>query len=254
MTQEDDDSFVEDFFKGENTVEVEQEVQDPEKQEETPEVEAQEEPKESESTADEKQDEEITKESWTKAAVLDERRKRQEYEKRVKELEEKITSFQEKPVQEPVKVPDPIDDPDGYNQYQDKKMFDLALKFDQRQMQDKHKDYEDVITHFKTMAGENPALVDNFQKQEFPATYAYETAKADLNAKKYSDPNYVSNLRDELKKEILAELKNVEPAQSKPDASSLPKLNSATSVVSNVEQKINYDADNFDHLFEDQKY
>jgi hypothetical protein len=260
MTQEkEEDSFIDNLFD-DGEPDVVEAAPDPEPEvkaeepapEEPSQVEA-EEPKQSEPTADEKKEDE-TQESWTKAAALDERRKRQDAEKRIEALEQKIASYEEtlKNV-EPEKVPDPIDDPDGFTQHQDRKMFNIALKFDQRQMQKEHDDYEDVVTHFKAMAKANPALADNFAKQEFPATYAYNTAKAELDAKKYQDPDFLKNLENDLKAKILAELKG-ETTASKPDASTLPKLQSATSVVSNVEQVIQEDEKDLEGLFSDLKY
>ena len=258
MTQEDNqDSYIDKLFEGDESDVVEENAQQEQTQEQEteskPEVEASE-PKESETTSEEKEEEE-SKEVWTKAAVLDERRKRQEYEKRVEELEAKIKGFEEKTIEkEPVKAPDPIDDPEGFNQYQDRKVFNLALKFDQRQMQKDHKDYDEVVSHFKKMAGENPALVETFQKQEFPATYAYNTAKSDLNSKKYSDPNFLENLEKELEAKILAKLKAESPVDSKPDASKLPKLNSATSVASNIETKVEVNEEDFSGMFKSLGY
>ena len=269
----DDDSYIDNLF---NDVSNTQEAQS----EEAPKVESKEaeQPQRTEEEADtqkseteaeplsgvedgQEKEEELTEQSWTKSAVLDERRKRQEYEKRVKELEAKIleSNSEQKQVEESKKAPDPIDDPEAFAAHQDDRMFALALKFDQRHMQEKHKDYEDTVEHFKKMAGSNAALIETFKKQEFPATYAYNTAKADLNAIKFSDPNYESNLREQIKQELLAELKKesvetVKTSSSKVDASSLPKLNNVAAATSNTEPKIEVDDKNIGIHFGDLGY
>lgn len=260
MTQEkNEDNFVDRLFNGGSEV-VQEEAQEavetaPQEQEtsqgETKKVETQ-----SETLADEEQKQEEPQETWTKAAVLDERRKRQEMEKRLADMEAKLQASQseQQAVKVPLQAPDPIDDPDAFNAYQDKRIFDMALKFDQRQLQEKYDDYDDTVEHFKKMAGDNPALVEAFQKQEFPATYAYNTAKADLNAKKYQDPNFLENLEKELEAKILKKLQGDVQTSKKPDATALPKLNGATSVVSNVEQRIELDDNDLSGFFKGQAY
>lgn len=183
-------------------------------------------------------------ESWTKTAVLDERRKRQELERKIQELE---TKFNQPAPQEKVEeeVPDPIDDPVGYKNYVKdslkQEIFLERVNETKAEMQAKHDDYSEMEKKFIELSNDNPALAQKLRQVSNPAKFAYDTAKNHFETQKYSDPNYKANLREELKKEILAELVKNQNSGSKPTPSvDLPDLSNRTSADSNVTQKIQY--------------
>jgi len=160
-------------------------------------------PKASETTEDE---------PWTKKAVLDERRKRQELEQRLKDLESK---------KEPEPAPDWWADPEKAAQHQSQqieaRLYQQKVELSQDFMRSQHEDYDDMEARFMEMAQENPALRTELQKSANPARFAYETARkaAEYEAIKDVD-SYKAKMEAEVRKDVEAKLrKEIEAEQEK---------------------------------------
>lgn len=160
-------------------------------------------PKASETTEDE---------PWTKKAVLDERRKRQELEQRLKDLESK---------KEPEQAPDWWADPEKAAQHQSQqieaRLYQQKVELSQDFMRSQHEDYDDMEARFMEMAQENPTLRTELQKSANPARFAYETARkaAEYDAMKDVD-SYKAKLEADVRKDVEAKLrKEIEAEQEK---------------------------------------
>lgn len=167
-------------------------------------------------------------ESWTMAAVLDERRKRQELERQLEELRAK-----EKPEDT---RPDVFEDPDGafshVEQRFNQKILNERITLSRALMEDRHADYADKEAVFVGMAKENPDLIRQMQEHPFPAKFAYEQASKHQEYQAMQDVDaYKSKLREEVKAELLQEMeaKNSQKAEKDKiaDAPSLSKTRSA---------------------------
>lgn len=164
------------------------------------------------STPESKASETTEEEPWTKKAVLDERRKRQELEQRLKDLESK---------KEPEPAPDWWADPEKAAQHQSQqieaRLYQQKVEIGQDLMRSQHDDYDDMEARFMEMAQENPALRTELQKSANPARFAYETAKkaAEYDAIKDVD-SYRAKLEAEVRKDVEAKLrKELEAEQEK---------------------------------------
>ena len=192
---------------------------EPEKVEtpETPELKAEEAP-EGETTAPEPEAKEETPpepqsdDPWTKTAVLEERRKRQELERQVAELQKANQP------QEP--IPDQFDDPEGYAEYQenrfksveqsvDEKIFNDRLnasEFHVRQSVDEA-ELERNVRAFEEAARKNPVLVHEAKNHPSPWHYMNEAGKAELERQQLGDPvAFAAKVREEAVKEAEAKI------------------------------------------------
>lgn len=106
-------------------------------------------------------------ESWTKKAVLDERRKRQEIEAKLREYESKVNK-QEQQIEE------------GGEQQEipvSSLILHERINLSRELMIDKHEDYEEMESVFVDMAKDNPMLVHQMNQSANPAKFAYNKAK-----------------------------------------------------------------------------
>ena len=98
--------------------------------------------KKDDSTPESKASETTEDEPWTKKAVLDERRKRQELEQRLKDLESK---------KEPEQAPDWWADPEKAAQHQSQqieaRLYQQKVELSQEFMRSQHEDYDDMEAH-----------------------------------------------------------------------------------------------------------
>lgn len=185
--------------------------------------------------ADDKPKEE---ESWTKAAVLSERKKRQALEEEVATLK----GGKEPP--KPVARPSVTEDEEGaFNHVKSEvsqALLNERISLSREFMMDKHEDYELMESEFADMCKENPALATQMVKSPNPAKFAYQTAKNTLEAKKFSDPKSLEEIKARMKQEILDELKAQDEEEPDPKevrkaaALKTPKLHNATSAQSGM--------------------
>lgn len=175
-----------------------------------------------------------TESAGLQAALVAERRKRQEAEEKLKGLEE------------PETVPDPIEDPTGYADFitakSDKGLLQTRIDLSRDVMMDSKEDYLEKETVFMGLIGNvdddgklsitDQTLFTKFQAAKNPARFAYQHAVQHLDIAAKSDPNYRDNLKAELKAEILAEMGG-KPTGLK--ATEVPNLTKATATKSNSE-------------------
>lgn len=139
------------------------------------------------------------KEEWTKAAVLDERRKRQA-------LERDLAAMRKAAEQQP-KRPDVFEDPDGAFRHEREQFAQqihaTRLELTQELMRDAHTDYDELESEFIDLAKANPFLLQQLQQARNPARFAYETAKKARDAAALQD---VGKLRADIEAKIRAEL------------------------------------------------
>lgn len=169
-------------------------------------------------------------------AYTEERRKRQEAEKRAEELESQLKKEPE------TKVPDPVEDPEGYKNYMEDSRHLDALKvkvsLSRDVMLDLKEDYAEKENVFVELARKNPFLVQQMNASPNPAKFAYQTAVEHLETEKLRDPKYKETLKEEIRKEILAELK-AEPAKDKKkSALDVPDLTQATAAGKNSDKTV----------------
>jgi hypothetical protein len=216
---------LDDIFNGN-----EEKVQEPETQE-TEELEV-EEPESEEPTAEKEPEapaasQESENESWTKSAVLDERRKRQALEAELEELR--------RSKQEPEKVPDVIDDQAGYTDYVSNKVkaeiSQARIEMSQEFMRMQDSEYDIKEAEFLEMAKDNPQLAKEVLNHSMPAKFVVETVNKARELKKLENVDeYKAQLRAEVEAEIRKELNaEIEAKKEKDDkvASIKPSLANA---------------------------
>lgn len=167
-------------------------------------------------------------ESWTKQAVLDERRKRQELEKRLKEYEQRLQPQAQQPAQPQQPQADWWSSPDQaaqvLQQQVEQQVFQTRVAMSERMLRQQHPDYDEVSELFAERARQDPNLLQQVFSHPFPAEFAYQVGQQIKMLQEIgNDPSaYRQRLRDQLREEILAEM-GQQPAraqtpQSKPAA------------------------------------
>lgn len=171
-------------------------------------------------------------ESWTKAAVLDERRKRQELQAELERLK------QEREPDRAEEAPDWYAEPEraaeAQRQQFEQMLFTQKVELSQDMMRSQHADYDEMEQKFFDLCQENPALRTELRLSANPARFAYETAK---KASEYEAMKDVESYKAKLKAEVRSELeeqirKEQEAAQArleKKRAAADPSLASASS-------------------------
>lgn len=237
-----DDEVVE--TTEQNTPEVETtetEKVEPEKADEKPEAEEPRDDPKVETTATEQ-------ESGQMAALIAERRKRQEAENKLKEYEAKKA------------VPDPIDDPEGYANHvkldNQSAMLQTKITLSRDLMIDNTTDYAEKEAVFIGLVVDqdgkitNQSLLQQFQESANPARFAYQHAKEHLEVQQLKDPKYRENLEAELRLKILKELEADASKSETLTAAQVPDLTTATASAKNSEV-IEIDGDNPADLFDE---
>lgn len=164
------------------------------------------------------------------AALLDERRKRQELERKLREKESQ--------------APDPVDDPEGYEAHLKTQVWANKVENSRELMMDLHTDYEEKEAIFMRMVRDeegnviDPRLVAQMNAARNPAKFAYEKATEFQEAEKYRDPaKREALITEEVAKRTaelearLAALEGKKPQGVSP--TQLPNLTKATAAGSN---------------------
>lgn len=161
------------------------------------------------------------------AALLDEREKRQNFEKRVRELETQLQTKQAE------KLPDVLDDQEAFvnqltSQMQSQRLMD-RIEISQEFMRMQHDDYAEAELKFAEMAAGNPALVEEMKAHAFPAKFAYETAKkaeklAQMENVDEWEAKKTAEIEARVKAQLEAEIKAKAEATAKAEASLAPSL------------------------------
>jgi hypothetical protein len=155
-----------------------------------------------------------TKDSGLQAALIAERKKRQEAEKRLKEIESKP-------------LPDPITDPEGYAEglkgqvNQDSMTTRIALSRDL--MIDTKPDYLEKESVFMGLITDKDGnITDTTLHQKFlaapnPARFAYNHAIEHQEVQKLKDPAYIEQIKREAYEAGLKDAKKPKSARELPD-------------------------------------
>ena len=153
---------------------------------------------EEETTADEQKE-------WTFAAVKDERRKRQEAEDRLKDLESKLNTLK---AAKDEKLPDVFEDQEAFaKSLQDQfktEMRQRTIDMQRDMMIEFKPDYEDKEKAFFEVAKNNPVLISEANNSSNPAKFAYEQGEKYL---KYKDIQNVESLESKLRADLEAKIK-----------------------------------------------
>ena len=145
------------------------------------------------------------------AAMLDEREKRQAAQKELEDL---------KAQQEPPK--DFFEDPEGHlKKLRDdleasttNKFVDLTVNLARKN----HDDFDEVMTGWKELVDANPGILQQVMSSENPGEESYRIAKQYKSVQEIGDPEaYRAKLKEELKAELLKELKSGD-TQTLPDS------------------------------------
>jgi hypothetical protein len=135
------------------------------------------------------------------AALLDEREKRQSYERRIEELEGKLNTKAEKP------LPDVLENQEGFVSEMESRIKtetqSVRIEVSQDVMRMMHDDYDDMEKKFIELAKDSPDLVSKMSASKLPAKFVYDTAK---------------------KSEKLAEMDNLEEWEAKKTAELTAKI------------------------------
>lgn len=153
-------------------------------------------------------------ESWTKAAVIDERRKRQQEQAENERLRRELEAAKSQKPQE--ERPDVFEDPDGAfkhfeNQLNSRLVEDRVL-MSQEMMRMTKDDYDEMETIFVDLQQKDPNLTQKLIGHAMPAKFIYETAKQHQQYEEMKDiDSYKAKIKEELRQELLAEQKPEAP-------------------------------------------
>ena len=192
---------------------------------------------ETESEEESEDSEEVTPTSETSNhvpmdALISERRKRQDAEKRLSEYESKQKE----------EIPDPVADPEGFQVYNEQKIqeagWQTRVTFSRELMLESKTDFEEKEKVFISLLGDvdengklnvtDQSLYNKFTQSTNPAKFAYEHATEHLDFKEKTSPDYEKNLREKIEAEIRAEYE-----KDTVDAGKVPNLTKHTAAQSN---------------------
>lgn len=175
--------------------------------------------------------EEATKDDWSKTAYLDEKKKRQERDARIKELESQLEGKKD--------IPDVFEDQEGYTQALQEKLngqlLNQKIELSRVMMTEQHSDYEEMEAAFLDLAEKNPSLTAELQQSSLPAKFAYETAKAHQELQQIKDGSYKAKLMAEIREELKAEM--VQEQSKKAETASRIKSSLAKETASTSDKK-----------------
>lgn len=141
------------------------------------------------------------------AALIGERRRRQEAEERLRALEQQVQQYQQpaqqvnpylgQTAQPQQTIPDRWEDPDGYDRYLIQQASQLAEERAMHAVQQqriyesavraraKYEDYDAAHATFGDMAQTNPSLFQQMLVAPDPAEFAYQSAKREMEIRQY---------------------------------------------------------------------
>lgn len=157
---------------------------------------------------------------WARDAVVSERKKRQEYERQIAEMQGRLQTLQQfaQPQQAQQKpqaeeAPNFYADPERYISRQleavKAEQASQRMSMSAAMVRTQHPDYDEVLPAFMEAVRNAPYLEQQVMNHPHPAMFAYETGKTYLEARKYggSLEEMKKKLREELRVELEAELK-----------------------------------------------
>lgn len=166
----------------------------------------------------------VEPDSWTKAAVLDERKKRQA-------LEAELEALKRAQQQPEAKKVDLFEDPEGYQKHVEqsiqKARIEDRISLSREIFASMKEDYEEAEAAFIDMAKQFPQLVDEMLAAPVPAKFAYEQGKKALafnEMKAFDADAYKAKLREELRSELMQELQTQQQTKQAKAANLTPSL------------------------------
>lgn len=129
-----------------------------------------------------------------RTALQDERRKRQELERQLAEISQRLTQA---PPPAPQPIPDQWEDPEGHTRYlvqqaavtaREEALAEVRrerVMLSAEAAKQRHPDYLDKVAVFEQLSAQNPALAQTMIQQPDPAEYAYNIAKQHEEFSKY---------------------------------------------------------------------
>lgn len=175
-------------------------------------------------------------------ALIEERRKRQDYEKKLAEFEAKLAKLDkpQAPPQPPPQMqppPDPWTDPEGALAYERQQrameLYETRVILSEEMMSQKP-DYNEAKAVFIEAANADPTLAQKLVRHAMPAKFVYEEGKR-LAALREIGPDpaaYRESLRQQLMEELRAEM-GAQPSQQ-PMAPKAPAPKSLAGTTSSV--------------------
>lgn len=167
---------------------------------------------------------ETDEKDWTFAAYRDEKRKRQELEKELESLR--------KP-KEAEKAPDVLNDPDGFQQYQqsqvDQKITDVKAQMSQFYAEKEHgkEKVQNAFNKFSEMVKESPELYNKVIGEISPYHAIVEIVdKAEKFDQMQNIDEYEAKLRAKVEQELRAEFEKQYSGKQAKKSSVTPSLNS----------------------------
>lgn len=159
-------------------------------------------------------------------ALQEEREKRQQYERELKDYREQ----QEKAKKEAPNLPDYFENPDEYNAAIERmvqervsglearvnqQMSSAWLSMSERAAKARHTDFDSMLEAFSTEAQTNPVLAAQMMQAADPGEYVYQTGKKLQALSSTPDLDTLkAQIREELRLEMLAEAKQGADAKS----------------------------------------
>lgn len=163
-------------------------------------------------------------ETWTKAAVLDERKKRQQLEAELEQLRSEKT-------QQEIKKPDLFEDPEAWqrniSEQISRQALDNRIAMSREMFATIKDDYEEAEAAFIDYAKENPELITQMTQSAVPAKFAYEQGKKILAFQEFKnfDPEYTrTKIREEERAKLMAEMQQQQQAKQAKVANLTPSL------------------------------
>lgn len=118
--------------------------------------------------------------------------------------------------QQPVAIPNPVEDPQGYHSFIQQSLFNDRLNMSETMLRQSIGDDADVDAKrekFRQLAEANPGLRAELQKAAHPYKFVYDTAARALAMDEIGDPaSYRTKLEAEIRASLLAEMEGAAPA------------------------------------------
>lgn len=168
--------------------------------------------------------EQVEPDSWTKAAVLDERKKRQALEAEI----EQLRKAQQQPEQKNV---DLFEDPDAWqrnlSEQFNHQVLETRISMSREMFAAMKDDYEEAEAAFVDYAKQYPELITQMTQAAVPAKFAYEQGKKVLafnEFQKFDAETVRAKIREEERAKVMAELQQQQSAKQSKVANLTPSL------------------------------
>lgn len=171
------------------------------------------------------------------AALKDERTKRQTLETQLSDLQRQLEEFRLKqqqppaPPPEPVKVPHPVEDPEGYHRFIEDRQFNDRLNISEMMAREKYQDVDAKLAVFQEAVKDDPSLGLKLRTQAHPWDWMYQQAQRIEAMKDIGDDPaaYRARIESEIRAKIASEA-SAAPSPAAPTTPLPTSLASARSV------------------------